>query len=485
MNRPARPASRYYPKSFLKLLLLGFFLVLLPPLIAFYGATTYVEHLASQGQRAVYDAAQVARGSRILVEQVTAMERSARQFVILRDPGLLDAYRRAHADFGKAVQALSALPLEPAQQQHLGEMQKHVGAIDALLGSAPARADQAKSLAAAFVALSDSADSVLANSNDLIEREIVRMRSTTDDAQRILVWQMLATLPLGVLLALAFSFLIARPVRQIDLAIRQLGGADFSAEIHVDGPDDLSYLGRQLDWLRRRLIALEEQKSRFVRGVSHELKTPLTALHEGIGLLNDGVAGALNGKQAEILAILRSSTATLQRRIEDLLDYQRAQFGGQAMKLETVDLAALARSATAEQTIPALARQVKIDTRIEARELHCDPEKIRLVLENLLVNAVKFSPRGGTVTVDLNGDADEVQIEVSDQGPGIPPADRERVFDWFYQGRNAPDSAVKGSGLGLAIAQEIVQAHGGSIAVVEQAEPGARFRVRLPAMQEP
>jgi two-component system sensor histidine kinase GlrK len=479
-----RPADRYYPRSFLKLLLLGFFLVLLPPSIAFYGTTSYVEHLSSQGQQAVYDAAQVARGSRILVEQITDMERSARQYAILRDSGLLDNYHRARERFDQAVADLAQLPLAADQQKRLTEASAHVAAIDKLLSAGPPRPAQAKLLAAEFVALSDLADMVLANGNGLIEREIAHMKSTSAEAQRIQIWQMLATLPLGLLIALGFSFLIARPVRQIDSAIRQLGNAEFSAEIRVNGPADLRYLGQQLDWLRQRLVQLEEQKSRFLRGVSHELKTPLTALHEGIGLLGDGVGGSLSENQQEILTILRSNTTALQVRIEALLDFQRAQFEASAMQMEKVDLAALARSVSAEQTIPALARKVTIATHIEPLRLHCDGSKIHLILENLLVNAVKYSPRGGTVTLDILRHDDEVWIEVADQGPGIASDDRERVFEWFYHGRMAPDNVIKGSGLGLAIAQEIAHAHNGSIEVVQQTEPGARFRVRLPLIVE-
>jgi two-component system sensor histidine kinase GlrK len=483
MSERSRPVSRYYPKSFLKLLLLGFAVVLLPTLVAFYGATTFVERLAKQSQRAVTEAAVMARAGRVLVDQTTAMERSARQYVIMRDPSLRELYRHTRDEFDKTVSRLMNLPLDPPQQQQLREIAARVKTIDSLLEGGPPRPPQANAMTAEFVALGDLADAVLAQSNQVIDREIVHMQRTTDEAQQILFWQILATLPLGVLIALAFTFLIARPIRQIDSAIRQLGRAEFSEEIIVDGPDDLSYLGRQLDWLRRRLVELEEQKDRFLRGVSHELKTPLTALHEGIALLNDGIGGNLNARQLEILGIMRANSAKLQRQIEDLLSFQRAQFGGEALTLETIDAASLARRAADEQRVPALAREVSIVPRLESVALLCNPENIRLVLENLLVNAVKFSPRGGVVTLDLQRHAEQLWIDVADQGPGIEAADRDRVFEWFYQGRTAPDSAVKGSGLGLAIAREIAQAHGGSIVVVDQPQPGARFRVQLPLIQ--
>ena len=479
-----RAVSRYYPRSFLKLLLLGFTLVLLPPLAAFYGASSFVDRLATQGERAVSDAAQIARGSRTLVDQTTAMERSSRQYVILRDPALRESYQRSRDAFRGTLSDLSRLPLDPPQQAQLSEIATHAARIDELMSSGRPRPEQAKRMVAEFVALSDLSDAVLAQSSAVIDREIRHMQHTTEDAQKILFRQVLATLPLGILIALAFTFLIARPIRQIDSAIRQLGSADFSREISVDGPEDLGYLGRQLDWLRRRLVALEEQKERFLRGVSHELKTPLTALHEGIALLGEDVGGMLTVRQREIVAIMRANSARLQHQIEDLLDFQRAQFGGENLQIETVDGAALAQLAIDDQRIPALARGVSIVPRLEPVSLRCDPERLKLILENLLVNAVKFSPRGGVVMLQLECHDDEAWFEVADQGPGIPAGDRERVFEWFYQGRSAPGAAVKGTGLGLAIAQEIANAHGGRIALVDHPGPGARFRLQLPLAQD-
>src|SRR5439155_770794 len=126
---------------------------------------------------------------------------------------------------------------------------------------------------------------------------------------------------LGADYALVHTRYISRPIAEIDAAIRQLGGADFSRPIAVRGPADLRYLGRRLDWLRRRLDEFETQKNRFLRHVSHELKTPLTALREGAELLHDEVAGPLAPPQHQVVSIMRDNSVKLQRLIEELLDY--------------------------------------------------------------------------------------------------------------------------------------------------------------------
>ena len=139
---------------------------------------------------------------------------------------------------------------------------------------------------------------------------------------------------LALAIALAFTRFIVRPIAELDASIRQLGSADFTRPIKVRGPEDLRYLGEQLDWLRRRLTELEAQKNRFLRNVSHELKTPLTALREGAELLNDGIAGALAPQQQQVVAIMRDNSVKLQRLIEDLLDYQRALHAAASLDLQ-------------------------------------------------------------------------------------------------------------------------------------------------------
>src|SRR5205814_7781267 len=139
-------------------------------------------------------------------------------------------------------------------------------------------------------------------------------------------------------IALALTRYIARPISEIDAAIRQLGGADFSRPIAVRGPEDLRYLGRRLDWLRRRLDEFETQKNRFLRHVSHELKTPLTALREGTELLHDQVAGPLAPPQRQVVSIMRDNSIKLQRLIEELLDYQRALHAAASLEMQPVQL---------------------------------------------------------------------------------------------------------------------------------------------------
>jgi len=470
----------YYPRSFLGLLLLAFLLVAAPLIIAFYNAAVYVEQLAGQSQTAVSQAAQASRGSRLLVEQTTALERVVRQYVILDDEDLLQDYARLRANFKTNTSELSLQPLDEVQLRELNSTIDMEQALYDQLSRKPASRQEKTALVGGYMVLSDSARNVLNTSNALIDREVDSMRKTGERAQRILWLQLAATIPLGVLLAIGVTLFIARPIRQLDLAIRRLGAGEFEGAIRVVGPADLKYLGSRLDWLRQRLIELEQQKRLFLRHISHELKTPLTALREGSELLVEGTAGPLSPGQHEIVEILRQKSLQLQRLIEDLLNYHRVQESVGRLDLKTVQFDQVVEQVIEDHRLTAQARRIRTDLHLDSLTLQADEEKLRAVVANLVSNAIKYSPDEGMISLALRRQGDEAVLDIGDAGPGVPIEDRERIFDWFYQGEDAPRGRLRGSGLGLAIAREFVLAHGGRIEVLEGSGPGAHFRVTIP-----
>jgi two-component system sensor histidine kinase GlrK len=227
------------------------------------------------------------------------------------------------------------------------------------------------------------------------------------------------------------------------------------------------------------LLELEEQKTNFLRHVSHELKTPLTAIREGSELLKDEVPGPLTPDQADVAKILRDNSLRLQRLIEDLLSYSMAPPAVSRIDAKAVDLAAVIRRVTAGQEIAGRAKGLRLDLVLEPVTLLGDEEKFQSILDNLLSNAIKYSPKNGTIVLSLSRTNDDAIIDVVDEGPGVPSAERERVFEAFYQGSAPYLGHVKGTGLGLALARDYVRAHNGTIGILDSRR-GARFRIRLP-----
>jgi len=469
----------YYPRSFPRLLAVGFTLVALPLVFALVNNAISVDRLANRSQNAVYQAVQATQASRRLAQLLAALERTARQIVILDDRSLLDTYAANRRQFEQTVAEFSRLPLDAEQKAALEEIVRGEAAIHAALSAPGAKGAQLKGAVERFVALADRAQAVVTSSNAQIDREVEAMRTTADQAQRITFWQLLALIPVVVFLVIGFSILITRPIRQVDAAIRRLGAGQFRVPVSVNGPQDLEQLGERLEWMRRELLDLEEQKNRFLRQVSHELKTPLTALREGAELLSEEAVGKLTAEQREIAEILRHNSVELQKLIEDLLSFGASQFRKVTVDLEPVEIRRIVERVTADQRLAARARGLTVEIAAEDILLPADPEKLRVVLDNLVSNAIKFSPEGGRVKVAARHDGDSLELDVIDQGPGIPPAERARIFDPFYQGRQAGAGPLRGTGIGLSVVKEYVFAHGGSVEVVDSRE-GAHLRVRLP-----
>jgi two-component system sensor histidine kinase GlrK len=471
----------YYPRSFLKFILLGFLLVSLPLLYALVELIVSLDRLGTQSQQAVLQAAQAGRASRQLYEQATTLERLVRQDLILDDPQLIDDYTRLRQDFRQSTQQLQQLPLDRAQLSQLDKLSDSESRLYTLFTAPQRPANAASVLAEGYAALSASAQAMLTASNRLTEHEIERLQETAAEGRKTWGYLALAAGAIALVLAILFAVLIARPIRQLDMAIRQMGTADFTHAIEVNGPQDMRYLGQRLEWLRTRLHELEEQQTRFLRHVSHELKTPLTAVREGAELLRDRVGGELSPPQQEIVRIVRENTLNLQKLIEDLLSYHQTR-SIEPQTLGPVPLADVIRRVVREHKLAAFARMLSFDTRVKPAIVVGDADKIRAIVDNLVSNAIKYSPRSGTITLDLHTEGGHAVLDVIDLGPGIDPEDRPRIFESFYQGKPAPEGRIKGSGLGLAIASEYALLHGGRIELMERAAArrGAHFRLWLP-----
>ena len=471
----------YYPRSFLKFILLGFLLVSLPLVYALGELILSLDQLQTQGREAVQQAAEAGRASRQLFEQAVTLERIVRQHVILEDNALLEDYGRVRQEFRSTAGQLALLPLDPEPLVALDALTDSESRLHKLLAAPQRSAEMQAQLTEGYARLSDRTQAMLAVTNRLTESAIERLREIATQGRQKWLYLALATAGIALALAILFAVLIARPIRQLDQAIRRMGTADFTHAIEVNGPQDLRYLGQRLEWLRSRLSELEEQQNRFLRHVSHELKTPLTAVREGAELLRDNVGGKLSAEQREIVRIVRENTLSLQKLIENLLTYQETR-AIQPHTVGPVPIADVVRRVLNEHKLAALARMVSFDEKLGPERVVGDADKVRTIVDNLISNAIKYSPRSASIVVSLGTEQGFAVLDVIDHGPGIDPQERARIFDSFYQGRPPVGGRVKGSGLGLAIARDYALAHGGRIEVAERADlkHGAHFRLWLP-----
>jgi two-component system sensor histidine kinase GlrK len=474
----------FRPKSILRLILTGFSLVALPLVVALLIATISVERLVTHSQQALLQSVFVTQGSQVLVEAVKAMERNARQYQVLGDQVLFDVYQENHGRFVDAVRSLETQELSIGQGGLLDTLRVTENELHTVLQKHPHDADEVMAALPAFIELGGMAQQILLNSQNLITRGVEQMNDESDNLKRTLMIQAVALVPAAIILMLFFAMLISRPMRQIDKAIRRLGDGEFGETAVISGPRDLQQLGERLDWLRTRLLELEQDKTRFLQHMSHELKTPLTAIREGTELIREQVVGELNEQQLEIAGILHDNSLQLQKQIEDLLNFSIAHSHTTALVRKRVALAPVIKEVLADHKIAMLSRHLQPDINLQPLVLQGDREKLRILVDNLVSNAIKYSPDGSQLSISLQAQRGNAVLRVADNGPGIPVEEQERVFDAFYQGAPADKGAVRGTGLGLSIAREYAQAHGGTVSVVKSDRRGACLQVELPLEQE-
>jgi signal transduction histidine kinase len=305
--------------------------------------------------------------------------------------------------------------------------------------------------------------------------------------------QAFTTTALALAVALALTVLIGgwltrtllRPIDELRRGMAVVAEGDFSPDVRVNPArqDELGDLARSFGSMTRQLLELDRLKAEFVSVASHEIKTPLSVIRGYTALLLDGIYGSVSDAQRKTLTSISDQTDRLTRLVQRLLDISRFEAGGGRLELRDIHvrpfLADLAHG------FDALAIQNRIDFALEVGDdvpetMMGDPDRLNEVLGNLLSNAFKFTPRDGQIRLAACAAPDRLVVEVRDTGIGIPPDKLPKIFEKFFQVENQAQPRSVGSGLGLAIAQEIVEAHGGTITAESQVDRGTTFRVDLP-----
>ncbi|MGH2390046.1 MAG: sensor histidine kinase [Chloroflexota bacterium] len=282
---------------------------------------------------------------------------------------------------------------------------------------------------------------------------------------------------------------LTAPLRALNEAARKLGGGNLNARAPEEGGDEIGELGAGFNRMAVRMQesfnTLESERDTlrsFIADMSHELRTPITALHTFIDLLSHGAARDESVRD-EFLDESATQIDRLEWLVQNLLDLSKFDAGLAEVHVEQVDLGPLVRRSVDEARLAAERKNVTLDYKPSAGPITAaaDTNRLRQALSNVLLNAVKFTPTGGMVTVQLACVQKVATIRVRDSGPGIPPEELPHIFERFYRGPSTATTAG-GSGLGLPIVQSIMQAHAGDVAVHSEVGQGTEVVLTLPAL---
>lgn len=463
--------------SFRQLLLVAFLLIATLLSVASLRGLFTLEGLLKQSSAGARQAVALSAAAQLLAERSVDMERAARQFLVLGDPNLRQRFDDAAREAQESLKQLSDGTLPPASAER---WRLTLAAIEGQLeGTPPTQRMREAALTAGFYELDKLNTTIAEQVRQAAEQRNQVLRDELEARRVELAQQIVGAIAVAGVLALVFGLWLARPLKRIENAIVGLGENRLEKSIDIRGPADVRLIGQRLEWLRLRLAELDSDKARFLRHVSHELKTPLAALREGVSLLEDGVTGALNDNQMQVVQILHQNTVVLQRQIEDLLRFNAAAFEARRLVRRRTELVAFVGDLVNQQRLQWQAKLLRVRVDGDPLWTEVDPDKMGMALGNLLSNAIRFSPSGGTIQFSVSREVGRACIDIVDSGPGVASADRARIFEPFYRGERQPADAARGSGIGLSIVHEYVTAHGGQIELLPDG-PGAHFHIELP-----
>jgi len=398
-----------------------------------------------------------------------------------RSPAALAERARAESDLRSAL----------ADTVRLGTAQRAVS-LDNLVRKASEYIDLRTQLDAEGLALGAVLDrstppleSVFADLQRLVDADDAWARAAKESAQRwaaaarvlgvcaaaLLIWGFVAVV-------VGTAVLVERPILSLTGAMVRFAAGEPTARTEPRGALELRQMATTFNGLADRLVAHDQDRLAFLSGVAHDLRNPLSAVRFAIDSLGRGTQPPDPERVARTLQMVSRQAERLDRMVGDLLDATRIEAGRLELILETSDLRTLVDNAVELFRPSTTAHEFTVDVPAEPMVVRCDPARIEQVLNNLVSNAIKYSPNGGRVTVAAAVQDDEAIVEVADEGIGIATEDRERIFEPFR--RTGPSrELVPGVGLGLSVARKIVRAHGGRLEVESEPGKGSTFRIRL------
>lgn len=470
--------------SIKKLTLLGFTFVALPLVLALIYSTTQVHLMSGQSARAIISVVDLTKINRELNENQWKLERYASQYIVLKDLEIKDDY------FVQEIQTLAlinerlSIYNDEALSRFSNEFIAVIATIHELISAKSIEGNILETVQDQFIALTEVSKKIHSRSDELINNQANEINKTANQINDTMLISLLI-IPITLIIAVVFILLITTPLKLLIAKIQSLEQGDFEKEIKLNGSPEIRDIADALEVMRLRLHALELQKSSFIRHISHELKTPLAAIREGTELLYDNSVGQLNDEQQEICYIIKDSVNRLQRLIEDLLNFNIVLDSTSLQDSEKISLQPLLDNVLTDHQLDIKRKKLDIIQVSEEINIYSNAKQLKVVLDNILSNAIKYSSYKGSISISSELKNNQLQLSIEDNGPGIDLAIQKKIFDAFYQGPAPENSKVKGSGLGLTIVKELLMRLNGEINIENKLgnNKGTKVEIVLPRAQ--
>ncbi|MHB8845162.1 MAG: sensor histidine kinase [Nitrospirota bacterium] len=413
-----------------------------------------------------------------------------KKFIILHDQIYYDGFLQAWRDFDKYLDSARRLVRSPelsAMVDRIGTL--HLGYQTLFDDEAALRKTGTPYVAAryrmmkddAVNALHDALQAMRARVQSNIIAKVTRLNEAVVQAGDVTLIVTVSALVLGIIISLLITRSITVPLKRMAQKTAEIGSGTYGADLDLRSPPEIGALAQAFNFMSAKLRDLDRMKSDFYSLMSHELRTPLTSIKEGTNLFLEGHGGPVTEKQKWLLKIVAEESNRLIGLVNSLMDLSKLEAGMLAYNFTKAELPSLVTTAAGEVLPLAEAKKIRIGTDLDdVPPVTLDAERILQVLRNLIGNALKFTPPGGTVRIAVRHGESGVGVSVTDSGPGIPKEHQSAIFDKFRQATLAGTKKLPGTGLGLAIVKHIIKDHGGTVWVESEEGRGSTFTFVLP-----
>jgi two-component system sensor histidine kinase GlrK len=456
-------------------------------------AVYQIRHIIEQSTAMVSQHYPAIDGAKWLLSNLHAQERSEREYLAVGDGAFMKNFTKEADEFDGTIASLKHQELSrDAQAELIAAEGFHAGYRLFVQGQARLRtsgpphppADYEARRSALIDRTSQALQSFLDIHEKLVGAAVTDSLRRSEQAEGLTKQLVLVALLFGVALAALATYSIVTPLRRLQEHIRAIGHGNFRTSVDVIVPSDLRDLVESVKSMGKKLQELDDMKAEFLSHMTHELRSPMTAIHAGTQLLLEEIPGPINNDQRETLQLMVESSRQLIEMISSLLDLNKLEAGMMEYRMTSVDFMRNVQASINKVRLLAERQHIRIvvDAPPGPLAIQADDTRIQQVLDNLLSNALKFSQQGAMIRlkVEIDGRAKMMRISVSDSGQGIAPESLPHIFERFYQGSGRATAKVPGSGIGLALAKKVVEAHGGRIWAESELGKGTTMQFLLP-----
>ena len=474
--------------SLKSLIVLGFVIAVIPLFLAVMYAAFGMRETSALGRTINFQVFEQTKAIRFVLQKTGDIERKARLFVLLSDPALRQpyeqqSYENTRASFKQALSELLKLHVDNKIALLVNELSEKEDLIYQQINNSASENALKLPVDEAFQGLRESSYSLSREFERHVDHEFNELRLQSEALEQGLLIKGSVLLVISFIFIVLLLIILSRSMRQLDASIRRLGSGELDEPIVVSGPSDLRYLGNRLEWLRTHLMELEVSKQQFMHNVAREINLPLENIREGAKLLINEV----DENRQNIARLLCSHVDKLKTISDELVRYSQLSSKPETNRKATVNINSLLESVIEDFQPLLTAKSISMKKLVRPVDISGIQEQLRSIIEQLLSNAVRYSPVGGELRIMLRASGTQMELEVEDEGPGIEPDERLRVFEPFFRGTSAQsEEGAESPGLGLAIVKEYVTNHQGKVDIIDprQDQPGTRIRVQIPLTGE-